>query len=184
MTNNRHLTSIPSAFSGPDDQGKGRVPLLFQVLSPDFKTPLLPEALFLHVNPSSLDFSYAKIIERQQTRGGFVEQHFGDELTDVSADQSTGTFVHVEEGLTIAQRSETVAHQKMSHLIDLFKNNGLIYDDEGFPQFRGRIRLTWHGGIYDGSFRSFEVSEAAEEPFKLDLSWDFTVEKETHKVVV
>ena len=40
-----------------------------------------PHALVMHVNPSNFNESYTKKIERIQTRGGFVEQHWGDELS-------------------------------------------------------------------------------------------------------
>lgn len=173
---------IPSAFSSAADFD-GQVPLLFQIVSPDMETLLLPEAIYLHINPSSLDFSYTKNIERFPTMGGYVEQHFGEELTEVSADQSTGAFVNVERGLTASKRRDTIAHRKMEQLFSIFENNGVVYDDRGQPQFRGRIRMIWGGGIYDGSFRSFDISEKAENPFQFSLSWDFTVEEEAHNLL-
>jgi hypothetical protein len=176
------MPRIPSAFNSPDPSDK--VPVLFQVLSPDKETLLLPEAMYLHVNPSSLDFSYSKNIARSETRGGFLEQHFGDELTTISADQSTGAFVNTETGLAVTRRRETAAWRKAEQLISIFKSNGSVYDDLGNVRFRGRIRLMFAGGIYDGYFTSFDISESAEEPFSHSLSWDFTVEQERYNILV
>lgn len=177
-----NYTRIPSAFSGPRDNS-GVVPVLFQVMSPDLTTPLLPDYLYLHVNPASLDVSYSKIVNRIQTLGGFVEQHFGEQLSEISASGSTGAFVSVEDGVTAYNRKDTVAYQKMQHLIDIFKSNGSVYDDRGQVRFRGRIRLVFGGGIYDGYFTTFNIGESGDSPFKLDLSWNFKVEQEAYNLV-
>ena len=71
----------------------------------------------------------------------------------------------------------------MQQLIDVFKSNGSVYDDRGVVQFRGRVRLVYGGGIYDGYFSSFEVSETADQPFNLEVSWAFKVEKETYDLL-
>jgi len=177
------IAGIPSAFSGPKDT-RGKIPLLFQVLSVDHDTRLLPEAMFLHVNPSSLSFNYSKIIERFQTKGGWQEQHFGDQLTDISAEVSTGAFVNVETGLAVQNRRETIAHEKFQHLVDLFDNNGLVFDTRGNVQYRGRIQLIFEGGIYDGSFRSLTINEAASSPFQFTADFSFRVEKEEISLLI
>jgi hypothetical protein len=175
------MSYLPSAYSGPNDSSA--VPLLFQVISPDKETKLLPHALYLHVNPESLDFSYTKNIARTETMGGFLEQHFGEELTSISATQSTGTFINTNTGTALMNRQETPAWRKMEQLIGIFKSNGSVYDDNGQVKFRGRIRLMFAGGVYDGFFNSMEISENAENPFVLELSWDFTAEKEKYNVL-
>lgn len=173
--------SIPSAFSGPDS--RDRVPVLFQVVSPDMDTLLLPDFLFLHVNPSSLDFSYAKVKAVMNTLGGFVEQHFGDQLTSISASQSTGAFVSVERGVTTFDRKNTIAYRKYQQLLSVFKSNGSVYDDKGVIQFHGRIRIVFGGGIYDGYFTDFSVDESAEKPYQFDMSWSFKVTKESQNLL-
>lgn len=171
---------IPSAYSSVNSS---KMPVLFQVLSPDFETLLLPEALFMHVNPASLDFSYQKNVARFQTRGGFVEQHFGEQLTEISASASTGAFVNVDTGLAVHNKQETIAYHKMENLIDLYKSNGSVYDEDGTIQFRGRIRLVFGAGIYDGFFTSLTVNEAEASPFHLLITWSFKVEKEAYSLI-
>ena len=182
MPNQGLNRSLPSAFSSPEDDSA--VPVLFQVLSPDQEgTKLIPHALFLHVNPNSLDFSYSKVIARSQTRGGFIEQHFGEELTDISADQSTGAFINTESGLAVEKRKETPAWRKLQQLVGIFKSNGSVYDDKGNVKFRGRIQLTFAGGIYEGFFTDLEISEEGEKPFEFNISWTFNVEEEKYSLV-
>lgn len=175
------MSRIPSAFSGYDDPN--HVPLLFQVISPDFETPLLPHFLYMHVNPNSLEVSYQKIITRIQTEGGFVEQHFGDQLTDISSAHSSGAFISVENGVTVFNRRNTIAYKKFYDLVDLFKNNGSVHDDRGNIQFQGRIRIVFGAGIYDGYFKSLDIQESAENPFNLTASWSFKVVKESQNLV-
>lgn len=151
--------------------------MLFQVLSPEGEK-LLPEAMFLHVNPSSLNTTYTKIVERFPTRGGFVEQHFGDQLTDISCDVTSGAFIHVDGGLATQKRQETIAYEKFHQLVDLFHNNGLVYDTRGNVQYRGWIRLMFEGGVYDGAFRSLNITEMASGPFQFTCDFSFRVEKE------
>jgi hypothetical protein len=182
MASNTRNVRIPSAFSGPNDQR--RIPMLFQILSPDYATLLLPEAMLLHVNPTTLSLSYAKVKDAFQTLGGWHEQHFGDQLTDVSCDVTSGAFINVDTGLAVASRRETIAYEKFYQLVDLFHNNGLVYDSDGTVQYRGRIRLTFEGGVYDGSFRSLTINESASNPFQLTCDFAFRVEKEAMSVLV
>jgi hypothetical protein len=175
------MSYLPSAFSGPED--KNAVPVTFQVLSPNKDDRLLPHELYLHVNPNSFDLSYSKKIARSNTKGGYMEQYFGEELTSISAEQSTGVFIHTEKGLTVRRRQETPAWKKMDQLIGIFKSNGSVFDDRGTVRFRGRIRLMFHGGVYDGFFTSFEITHDPETPFNFELSWDFNVEKEAYNVI-
>ena len=75
--------AIKSAFNSPADQysGRGIRPVIFDLISPDGLTSLLPDnlKLVLHVNPSSLSISYTRQSEAIQTLGGFIEQHWGNQ---------------------------------------------------------------------------------------------------------
>jgi hypothetical protein len=175
--------SIPSALSGWDDT-RGKIPFLFQVLSIDYESILLPEAMFLHINPTSLSMSYSKNIDRFQTRGGWQEQHFGEQLLDISAEFHTGAFINVDTGLAVLRRRDTIAYEKFEHLVQIFHNNGLVYDTKGNVQYRGRIRLVFEGGTYDGAFRSLSINESATNPFNFTGDFSFRVEKEAINLLV
>lgn len=157
-------------------------PVLFTVSEPNSLRPLYDVILALHQNPDSLDEKYTKIKSITQTYTGFVEYHWPDDLDSISCESSTGAFVNKTTGLSSItqngnERFNTIAYQKHLDLIDIFRNNGMIYDGSGKPIIRGRVIMMFDRGVYYGHFGSFSVSEDAEKPFMFKLSWDFKVEK-------
>jgi len=184
-----------SAFHGPDDEytGLGIRPVIFDILGPDLSTSILPEGLrmVLHANPSSLAFTYSKQIERIPTKGGFVEQHWGEAARSISFSMARGGFKRLYSGMSNitggghdvgGTRRETIAYDKYLDLLALFHNNGSIYDTSGQIAFQGIIKITFDGGVYLGWFASFNVSEAAEKPFQFDLTAEFTVAHEVMRL--
>lgn len=181
---------IPSAFRSANDGAlnQNRTPLVFDVLGPDRTTSILPEGLrlVLHVNPSSLKVNRQRQVDRAQTLGGFVEQHWGDATIDVSADGGTGGFVRLYTGMSSAtahgvaggSRRETIAYDKYMDLLALFHSNGAIHDAYGNIAVQGAIKLTFDEGVYIGWFQSFSVSESAETPFRFTYSFSFVVHRE------
>lgn len=152
--------------------------MAFQVTSPFNRwTALLPHALVLHVNPMSLQETHNQKIERIQTRGGFVEQHWGHQLAEISADASTGAFMNIRTGLTSVLRQRTIAWDRFRDLHDLFRNNGAVHDPQGNIVLQGNIILMYDRGSYIGGFRSFEWEETADSPFAFKLNWSFKVEQ-------
>jgi hypothetical protein len=188
---NERIPVFQSAFVSEDDEfsGQGIRPVVFDILGPDLATSLLPEGLrmVLLVNPSSMSFSYAKQIERIQTKGGFVEQHWGEAAQSIAFSLATGGFKRLYSGLsnitggghdTEGTRRETIAYDKYLDLLALFHNNGSIYDANGQIAFQGIIKVLFDGGVYLGWFNSFGVTEAADKPFQFALTADFTVAHE------
>lgn len=169
--------SSEDAYVHPAATRSGPIPLAFQVTSPfNRNVLLLPHALVLHVNPSSLEENMEQRIERIQTRGGWVEQHWGSQLTEISADASTGAFMNIYTGLTSVLRQKTIAWTKYRDLYDLFNNNGSVHDPYGNIVLQGQILLMYDRGSYLGTFRSFSMEETEETPFSFKLSWSFKVE--------
>jgi hypothetical protein len=157
--------------------------MAFQITSPfNRMRALLPHALVMHVNPASLQESHNQKIERIQTRGGFVEQHWGHELVELSADASTGAFMNIRTGLTSVLRQRTIAWDRFRDLHDLFRNNGAVYDPAGGLVLQGSVLLMFDRGIYIGGFRSFEWEDTEESPFAFKLSWSFKIEHTIYDV--
>lgn len=172
-----------TGYLHPMERRKGAIPMAFQITSPfDRKKILLPHALVLHVNPANLQETHNKRIERFQTRGGWVEQHWGDQLVEISADGSTGAFMHIFTGLTSVLRQRTIAWDRYRDLHDLYHNNGAVHDPFGNVVLQGHIMLMYDRGTFLGSFRSFEVDETDESPFAFSLNWSFKIEYTTLKV--
>lgn len=169
--------STDPAYSHPAETKRGAIPMAFQVTSPFSKTRvLLPHALVLHVNPNSLQEASGQKLERIQTLGGWVEQHWGADLTEVSAEASTGAFMNIYTGLTSVLRQRTIAWDKYRDLHDLYFNNGSVIDPYGNIVLQGHIMLMYDRGTYVGTFRSFELQETDDSPFAFKLSWTFKVE--------
>lgn len=168
-------TNTPIYRHGLEEK-RSFIPMAFQVTSPiNPRLTLLPHALVLHVNPQSLSENYAKKIERIQTRGGFVEQHWGDDLTEMSADGVSGAFMNIYTGLSSVMRQKTIAWDRYRDLYDLYRNNGSVYDPFGNIVLQGQIMLMYDRGTYLGHFKTFEVEETDDAPFMFKLNWNFKV---------
>ena len=188
-----------SAFTSPMDgaNGQGVRPVVFDIIATDGETSLLPDdiKLVLHVNPTTMSFQYQKVIERIQTKGGFVEQHWGDGPGTMSLEMATGGFMRLysglssttgansEEGLDIGgTRRDTIAYDKYLDMLALFHNNGSVFDQRGSVAFQGMIRVTFDEGTYYGNFSSFTVTESAEKPYQFALSGSFQIRRETFEL--
>lgn len=198
---------IPSAFQSPMDEfdGSGKRPVVFDIIGPNRQDSLLPPDLkmVLHVNPTSMAFTYAKTISRQQTLAGWVEYHWGSNPTEIAFNMATGGFVRLYSGLSNitgptpsndlilpasarardvrGTRRDTIAYDKYLDMLALFHNNGAIYDSKGTIAFQGQVLITYDGGSWWGWFTSFTVEETAEKPYQFALTANFTVDREVHQ---
>lgn len=153
------------------------IPMAFQITSPfnRFKV-LMPHALVMHVNPNNIQETHTQKVERFQTRGGWQEQHWGQELSEVAAEGSTGAFMNIYTGLCSVIRQRTIAWDRYRDLHDLYMNNGSVYDPFGNIVLQGHVLLLYDRGVYIGTFRSFEMEETADSPFAFNLNWNFKIE--------
>lgn len=174
---NNTPTVNPNYSHGVDSR-RSFVPMAFQVTSPvNTRLALLPHSLVMHINPQSLSESHAKKIERIQTKGGFVEQHWPDELSELSAEGTTGAFMNIYTGLTSVMRQKTIAWDRYRDLYDLYRNNGAVYDPFGNVVLQGHIMVMYDRGVYLGKFRNFSVNETDDSPFAFKVNWTFKVEE-------
>ncbi len=178
-------------FAGSYDANLNNIgrPFLFTVTEPNSTLPLYNVTLALNVNPSSVEERMTKSKQNTMTYGGFVEFIWPDEFDSVSCSQSTGAFIAPEVGLTSMRsdasqsfaRSKTGAYEKFQDFLDLFHNNGIVYDSSGLPAIRGRVMMIYERGVFLGHFTTFEVTEDESKPFMFDLSWEFKIEKSIYK---
>lgn len=135
--------------------------------------------LNFRVNPKGFDRSYKKIVDRVQTRGGWVEYHGGDELDTINVNGTTGAFID-DNGLivNIAQgRYDTRTWKEYNKLINLFRNNGSLFDRRGLIYDTGFVVLHYDAGVYSGLFDSLEVKEDISSPYQYEYSFSFVVQK-------
>lgn len=165
------------------DRRRSFIPMAFQITSPfNSRKALLPHALVMHVNPASFSLTHTKRVERIQTRGGFIEQHWGDDLTDIQAEGSTGAFMNIYTGLSSILRQKTIAWDRYRDLHDLYRCNGSVFGPSGSIVLQGHVMLMFDRGTYIGFFESFEVEEADDKPFSFQVSWAFKVEEELVRI--
>jgi hypothetical protein len=182
---------LQGAFPAGENEAEsreGKRPVIFDVMGPDYETSLLPDGfkLVLFVNPSSLSIKYARVVERMQTRSGFVEQHWGDGAQGLDIEASTGGFMRLYSGLsnvtspssTGGSRRETLAYDSYLDMLALFHNNGSIYDYAGQVALQGIIKVTFDGGVYRGWFNQFSVTESAESPYRFTMSTSMEISDE------
>jgi len=179
------------SFKSAEDatNGKGKRPVVFDIIAPDGETSILPDSvkLVMHVNPTTMKMSYTKIIQRIQTKGGYVEQHWGDGANTITFEAATGGFMRLYTGLSNitgggvdvgGTRRETIAYDKYLDFLALFHNNGMLYDSRGQIAYQGFIKVIFDGHTHFGWFSSFSVSEASEKPYQFNMSASFTISHE------
>ena len=180
----------PAFPGGAEDEfsSRGTRPVIFDIIAPDGITSILPDSLklVLHVNPTSMKIAYERVVERTQTKSGYVEQHWGDGTQTINFDMATGGFMRLYAGLanntspTLTQgtRRESLAYDSYLDMLALFHNNGSVYDISGRIALQGQIKITFDGGVYFGWFTTFNVTESADKPFQFTLSAGFAVSSE------
>ena len=179
----------PLRQPGDIEPWNGTRSFLFTISEFTSYDPLYDIALALYVNPNSLDETMTKSKTVSMTYGGFVEFHWPEELDSISAQQSTGGFLSPDFGYTAAPsrkdsgtgilsgRRGTLAYERFMDFLELFRNNGIIYDGKGSPVLRGRVIMMYDRGSFLGHFTSFEITEEDTMPFSFNLTWEFKVEK-------
>jgi hypothetical protein len=157
----------------PED--KDRVPVLFTITGPTGAI-LVPESLVLNVNPTQIAYTFVKKKELLQTRGGWVEQYFADEIDEVAGDITSGAFMNIQEGLAKQDPFRTLAYDRMLDFVELYKNNGCIYDIAGKPVFRGSVSMVCDIGVLFGYFTDLNLVLSEDAPALMSGDFRFKVE--------
>lgn len=128
--------------------------------------------LAMKINPKNLDSKYTQLINRKRTLGGFIEEHWGEQLDTLSASGTSGTFFS-DFGLTNLNRRDTTAYRDLEQLINIYRNNGSVYDHKtGSIVAQGTVIMNYDGSVFHGYFENFSINEMAEKQF--ELFYDFT----------
>lgn len=166
-------------------------PMVFNVLFPDTAENLnvqgLTDPLFLFVNPHTWSRSSTKVQTNHFTRNGYKTERWGDELETIHASGTLGGFYTQQTGLTRVNRRETPAYRNFMKLVQIFKNNGALYDTsylgaESAPTSNvkiidvGAVEILYGQELFRGTFDTFSITESADKPFSLDYEFTFHVE--------
>ena len=194
---------FPTSFESATDLTDGR-PLIIDILMPDKETSLLPPELkyVMHVNPQNMQLQYSNGITRQQTRGGFIENHWGKALQGITFDNVTGGFMRLYAGLSnktgvsaggtlqgngsastaVQGRRETIAYDKYLDYLALFESNAASYDARGNIVQQGYMKVTFDEGVYLGWFEGdLQMTEVADRPYLFQFTSQFQVDEELQR---
>ncbi len=144
----------------------------------DFYNPvvILPP-LYFQINPQNFEIAYAKKIHRYQTFDAYVEEYWGEELDTITCSNSTGGFISEELGLDTLNRARTKPFFKFQDILDVYRNNGNIYNSQGVVIKKGKVVVFFDPGTYFGYFENFNYTESAENPFRFTFNFTFKVQK-------
>lgn len=177
------LSSSPFSTAGMSPVDSLRQFMMFELVNVDQQSTEVPQSspvfpyMVLHVNPESLEENYQKIITRQITRGGYLEQHWGEELDTIQCSGSTGLFISVKSGLSALNRKASIAYRKYLELVALYRNDGCVYDQRGNIVFVGGVNLHFDSNIFYGYFENLNIDETAENPYTFQVDFLFKVQK-------
>ena len=166
------------------------------------------DSLILGMSPDTLSVASTKLINRYQTLTRWVEEHWGDDLDQLSFSGSTFGFMSAENGFVLDDtRRDSGAYKELKHLVDIYKQNGCIYQEANDPseqrlyryfyspdsktpprqivehpragmvKKRLYVQLAFDFAIFTGYFESFTVEDSADTPFTLKYSVSFKAEK-------
>lgn len=135
------------------------------------------DPLYMQYNPQTWNHSYKKIITRTQTLGAYIEEYWGDELDTISATSTTGGFITQDHGYTTFFRTESKPYQKFQDILDIYNNNGNVYDARGTIVKKGAILMYYDEGSYVGFFESFNYSEDSLNPYRFTFDFTFKITK-------
>jgi len=129
----------------------------------------------MHVNPIEMDLTYKKLIHRYRTRGGWIEEHWGEELDKMAVTGSTGSFLHSQYGLNVSNRYETLAMVNFQEVLAVYRNNACFYDDSGNIIAQGDILIEFDNFKYIGQFANFNWDEDADNPYRFTFNFNYEV---------
>ena len=140
--------------------------------------------LIMDINPSELTISYKQIKNVVRTFGGFVEEHWPEELDSISSSGVTAMFYtdkkdsYNSPGLTVLDRRNSEAYSNFQTLINIYRNNGKVYDTKAHTIKRiAKVRMHYNDKVYEGHFENFGVKEKAENLFVIEYDFEFSVHK-------
>lgn len=144
----------------------------------DFVNPnVVAPPLYMQVNPTTMSLNHAKKTTRTQTFSAYYEEYWGDELDTITCSNSTGGFVDPMAGYTNVYKTRTEAYFNFQNILDIYRNNGNVFDDQGRIIKRGYSIIYFQPGVYMGYFENFDYTETADSPYKFTFNFTFKVEK-------
>ena len=128
-----------------------------------------PAFIEMYLNPSSIDIQSSKLINSSRTKGGFIIQYWGEELTNIAIRGQTGSGgIEALNVIRDIYRSEQLALQK------IIKSNGENSKRrQSLAQLAASVVMWYQGQGHRGFFKTFSYKEAADNHLGM---FDYTLE--------
>lgn len=131
------------------------------------------------IPPEEFKIEYKHSVPSDKVRAGWKFHKWGMELDTIEASGSTAAFMHSTQGLTVRDADATLAYREMTHLLQMYRNNGVSLEpNSGVIDTIGEIVLGYDGKLYRGSFNSLNIAESADTPYQFKYDFTFTVRGE------
>ncbi len=140
----------------------------------------IPNEFTLYVNPQRVSPVANKRLTEVLTRGGYEIQHWGNALTEIQVTGKTGALFKTSTGdypanNAVIDVTQSLAWKKLSQLRDLYDTDHAIKNQEASVL----LGMNYYDKFYIGYFTSFTGPTAsAENPYQIDYSFTFKVQKE------
>ncbi|MFA5396342.1 MAG: hypothetical protein WC346_10080 [Methanogenium sp.] len=140
----------------------------------------IPNEFTLYVNPQRVSPVANKRLTEVLTRGGYEIQHWGNALTEIQVTGKTGALFKTSTGAyptdtSIIDVTQSLAWKRLSQLRDLYDTDHAVKNQEALVL----LGLNYYDKFYTGYFTSFTGPTAsAENPYQIDYSFTFKVQKE------
>jgi hypothetical protein len=142
------------------------------------------------VNPTHITLQKRKLQTKIRTKGGFVFQQWGPDISEIALEGTTGNIT--PSGISFRQTnipgigeiplphdlSSDIPTEDNSPMLKAFRQLETLYDDdqnEEANQRGRRIALEYRGRIYVGHLSDFFYEERGERPFQLYYRLTFLV---------
>lgn len=142
-----------------------------------------PPELTMLVNPTNLTLNYQPLINETRTRGGFIQEFWGEQLTSLSATGRTAMF-YDDDGITNRNSRATESYAEFIRLVNIYKNNGKDYTNETTLASKanpnrissyGSVIMTYMNSQHKGYFENFVFKEDATKPFYFEYDFNFKI---------
>lgn len=160
-----------------------------------------PLAIFKRTHPQSLQISMTERIQRTQTMGGHVEEHWPADLDSLRAEALTGGFFVLDpslvrnkknnfilesalesDGLATSRRLQpyrryTEPSLNAMDLEERYRTNGAKYNQDGqiYSYYPVEIRIL--NFVFLGYFTAFSVSHNVEQLNMYQIGFDFKIQR-------
>lgn len=147
------------------------------LVDPSNNQAVVIPTIVMHVNPNNMNFAYRKLINRYRTRGGWVEEHWGDELDIITCQAATGSFFTFAGGLTVSDRNNALSMVNFQEILGLYKGNANVFDNSGNVIAQGDVVINYDHYQLFGQFSNFSWDEDATKPYQFTFNFTYEVKK-------